>query len=114
MKKQSLNKEFLKMQKVAGLITEGQYKKILSENEEYTLHLKNDHPKAKIDKKIKIDFKPITIFGNWDEDELKELFSKEKIVSGTDLVLIDSNGELIKKGRTLGWEGDTPQIDDLD
>ena len=34
MKKQLLNPEFLKMQKVAGLITEGQYKKILSENEE--------------------------------------------------------------------------------
>ena len=33
MKKQLLNKEFLKMQKVAGLITEGQYKNILSENE---------------------------------------------------------------------------------
>jgi len=34
MKKQLISKEFLKMQKVAGLITEGQYKKILSENEE--------------------------------------------------------------------------------
>jgi hypothetical protein len=29
-----MNKEFLKMQKLAGLITEGQYKKTLNENED--------------------------------------------------------------------------------
>jgi len=33
MKKQILNEEFLKMQKLAGLITEGEYKEKMNENE---------------------------------------------------------------------------------
>lgn len=106
-----MNKELLKMQKLAGIITEVEYKKLI-ESEEYTLHVKNDHPLSKIDKKIKIDFDPLTMFGGWDEDELKELFAKEKIGSGTYLELMDSNNKSIKKGQLTGYMGNNPIISD--
>jgi hypothetical protein len=109
--KQTLSEEFRKMQKLAGIITEVEYKKLI-ESEEYTLHIKNDHPSSKIDKKIKIDFDPLTMFGGWDEDELKELFAKEKLVSGTYLELMDSNNESIKKGQLTGYMGGNPIISD--
>ena len=48
------------------------YKAQINE-EEYTLHLKNNHPNVNLDKKIKIDFKPTTMFGKWDEEELEQL-----------------------------------------
>jgi hypothetical protein len=96
------------MQKLAGLITESEYKAKI--NEEYTLHLKNNHPNVNLDKKIKIDFEPTTMFGEWDEEELKQLFTQEKITSGTDIELTDSDGKVIKKGKIMGWEKDVPII----
>ena len=104
-----LNKEFRRMQLLAGVITESKYKAQINE-EEYTLHLKNNHPNVNLDKKIKIDFKPTTMFGKWDEEELEQLFAQEKITSGTDIELIDSDGKVIKKGKMTGWSKDTPII----
>jgi hypothetical protein len=103
-----MNNEFIRMQKLAGLITESEYKAKI--NEEYTLHLKNNHPNVNLDKKIKIDFEPTTMFGEWDEEELKQLFTQEKITSGTDIELTDSDGKVIKKGKIMGWEKDVPII----
>ena len=51
MAKQILNEEFRRMQLLAGVITEGEYKAQINE-EEYTLHLKNNHPNVNLDKKI--------------------------------------------------------------
>ena len=79
---------------------------------EYTLHLKNSHPRIKVDKKIKLDFKPLTISGNWDEDKLKDLFAKEGIASGTSLELTDSNNKVIKKGTVAGYIGNKLSIAD--
>ena len=109
MAKQILNEEFRRMQLLAGVITENEYKARINE-EEYTLHLKNNHPNVNLDKKIKIDFEPTTMFGKWDEEELKQLFTQEKITSGTDIELIDLDGKVIKKGKMTGWSKDTPII----
>ena len=71
--------------------------------EEFVLHLKND----RLDKKIKIDFDPITLFGSWDEEELKDILTKERVDSGTSLELIDSSNKVIKTGSIMGFDAIT-------
>ena len=78
--------------------------------EGYTLRLKNNHPKYNVDKKIEIDFKPTTLFGGWDAESLEDTLDKEGAVSGTELELLNSSGEVIKKGYLVGYKGNTPII----
>ena len=89
-------------------------KKYLTNNplltEGYILHVKNTHPNSNLDKKIELDFKPTTLFGGWDAESLEDTFNKEKIISGTELELMDSSGKIIKKGYVIGYNNKTPII----
>ena len=109
-----MNKEILRMQMLAGIITEGQYKSKLNE-EKYTLRIKSDHPVRGIpafDKTFSIDSPPTTMFSDeWDGEEVLDIVKDSNLLSGdVDIELIDSEGTIIKRGRTFGWEDNVPTI----
>ena len=115
--KTPLNEEFIRMQRLAGLITENEYKQKI--NEEYTLKLKSINPGRgvqKFDKTFIINSKPTTLFGgNWDAEEVLDIVKDPNLLSGDVAIeLIDSNGKIIKKGATSGWYGDIPNIRNIE
>ena len=115
--KTPLNEEFIRMQRLAGLITENEYKQKI--NEEYTLKLKSINPgrgAQKFDKTFIINSKPTTLFGgNWDAEEVLDIVKDPNLLSGDVAIeLIDSNGKIIKKGATSGWYGDIPSIRNIE
>ena len=76
----------------------------------YKLRMVNDHPAEKMDKTVELDFKPTTMFGGWDEKLLKDICSKNHVASGTDLYLMNMDGDVIKKGEVIGWKPEGPII----
>jgi hypothetical protein len=77
-------------------------------NGSYSLILKNNHPNSNINKKININFKPLSILGKWDVDKIMKAINNDSnlLVSGTDIELIDNKGKSIKKGKITGWNGE--------
>jgi len=115
--KTPLNEEFIRMQRLAGLITENEYKQKI--NEEYTLKLKSINPgrgAQKFDKTFIINSKPTTLLGgNWDAEEVLDIVKDPNLLSGDVAIeLIDSSGKIIKKGATSGWYGDIPSIRNIE
>jgi hypothetical protein len=112
-----LSEEFIRMQRLAGLITENEYKQKI--NEEYTLKLKSINPgrgAQKFDKTFIINSKPTTLLGgNWDAEEVLDIVKDPNLLSGDVAIeLIDSSGKIIKKGATSGWYGDIPSIRNIE
>lgn len=115
-------KEQLRLQKQAGIITESQYQKKLSEfiqrsgrsYKDYQLTITNKNTKKEIT--FDIDSKPTTMTGKWDADDVIEIFQDNYIKpEGTViLTLRDSHGKILKMGNIVGFQdGKDMIINDL-
>ena len=94
-------------------IIKEEIRKILKEK--YILHLKNDHPNNKVDKKIPTNSKPTNLIGYWSPKKLLDIVKDTDLLpSGTEIELTDLNNKVIKRARTMGWKGKEPIINDLD